>query len=418
MNQEKFYAELAALEARFEKMEPELETTLRDPAAGIEGYVVVWNTGICTGGPLEFCGKGGTRITPDVTLAEVKMLARRMALKNAAAGLPLGGSKSGLKADPNAGDFEKKYRRFAQLCKPLLFENGGVFGGFGFDIGARPVHPHWICDELQSLRCFTGKPVEMGGTDYDREGIAGLGVAVAAKTALEADGKSAAGATFAVQGAGAMGGAVIRYFSEFGGVLQAVADPRLGGTWIFGADGAPAALVAALGQGAIDIAQKLLEEGGYKHLAGDNDSVLYQKTAVVFPCAVQDVVTKDNAAKIKAAYLVEGANGPCTAAAHKLLHEQGVIVIPDFIANPGGIIAAYVEMTSPVSAEENAKNRTKVNEAKALTNAKIAENLHNLMRLVRRLDVSPVQAGMYLALQNIFKTATPAANTAEKRQAV
>ncbi len=402
MNKEEFYAALKKLETRFEKMEPELETTLRDPAAGVEGYIVVWNTGICAGGPLEFCGKGGTRITPEVTLDEVKMLARRMALKNAAAGLPLGGSKSGLKADPNAGDFEKKYRRFAQLCKPLLFENGGVFGGFGFDIGARPVHPHWICDELGSLRCFTGKPVEMGGTDYDREGIAGLGVAVAAKAALEADNKNAKGAAFAVQGAGAMGGAVIRYFSEFGGVLKAVADPRLGGTWIFGEEGAPAALLDALGRGAIDIAHKLLQDSDYEHLPEDTTSVLYQDVDILFPCAVQDVVTKDNAAKIIATYLVEGANGPCTAEAHKLLHDKNVIVIPDFIANPGGIIAAYVEMTSPVSPAENEEKRTKVNEAKTLTKIKIAENVQRLMKLVRDLDVSPVQAGMYLALQSIF----------------
>ena len=174
-----FYAELASLQAYFEAMQPELEVTLRDPALGIEGYVVVWNTGISVGGPLERCGKGGTRITPTVSLQEVKMLARTMALKNAAAGLALGGAKSGLKLDPAAPGFEKQYRRFVRLCAPLLREKGGVFGGFGFDIGGRPEHALWACDELNSTRCFTGKPLHMGGTDYDREGIAGLGVAVA-----------------------------------------------------------------------------------------------------------------------------------------------------------------------------------------------------------------------------------------------
>lgn len=404
MNKKEFYTALKELESRFEKMEPELETTLRDPAEGVEGYIVVWNTGICAGGPLEFCGKGGTRITPDVTLDEVKMLARRMALKNAAAGLPLGGSKSGMKADPDAPGFEKKYRRFARLCAPLLFENGGVFGGFGFDIGARPIHPQWACDELGSLRCFTGKPVDMGGTDYDREGIAGLGVAVAAKTALEADGKTAKGASFAVQGAGAMGGAVIRYFSEFGGVLDSIADPRLGGTWILGEKGASPELLKTLSEGNFGESKRLLEEGGFENLP-DSESVLYRKTAVVFPCAVQDVVTKDNAEKIAATYLVEGANGPCTAEAHQLLQEKGVIVIPDFIANPGGIIAAFVEMTSKATPEENAKTRINVTEAKKLTDKKITENVHRLMKLVRDLDVSPVQAGMYLALQSIFSCA-------------
>lgn len=80
------HAELGELRQAFDAMQPELELTARDPAMGVEGYVVVWNTGISTGGPLERCGKGGTRITPTLTLDEVKMLARTMALKNAAAG--------------------------------------------------------------------------------------------------------------------------------------------------------------------------------------------------------------------------------------------------------------------------------------------------------------------------------------------
>src|SRR4249919_3498068 len=105
-----FYAELKTLRDYFEAMAPELEVTVRDSALGVEGYVVVWNTGISVGGPLERCGKGGTRITPTVSLQEVKMLARTMALKNAAAGLPLGGAKSGLKLDPGSPGFETQYR--------------------------------------------------------------------------------------------------------------------------------------------------------------------------------------------------------------------------------------------------------------------------------------------------------------------
>lgn len=119
MNQaarEVFYAELRSLEDYFAAMQPELEVTVRDPVLNVEGYVVVWNTGISVGGPLERSGKGGTRITPNVSLDEVKMLARTMALKNAAAGLPLGGAKSGLKLDPSAPGFERQYRRFVRVC--------------------------------------------------------------------------------------------------------------------------------------------------------------------------------------------------------------------------------------------------------------------------------------------------------------
>lgn len=233
-----FLAQLDRLRKDFDAMQPELELTVRDSAMGVEGYVVVWNTGISTGGPLGHCGKGGTRITPTLTLDEVKMLARTMALKNAAADLPLGGAKSGLKLDPAVPGFEKQYRRFVRLCAPVLHENGGPFGGFGFDIGGRPEHALWACDELKSTRCFTGKPLNMGGTDYDREGIAGLG------------------------------------------------DPKYGGTWTF---------------------DKPLSDSLHRALTGQESD---------------------------------------TPGARTELERRGIGVVPDFIANSGGIIAASAASTA------------------------------------------------------------------------
>ena len=180
-----------AFQARFEKDGALLEITLRDPALGVEGYVVVWNTAICKDGPFDKgamqpgMGKGGTRMTHDLQLNDIKRLARAMALKNAAAGLKMGGAKSGFRCDPSDPDYEVKYRRFVQLVKQagILFEDGGIFGGFGYDVGNRPpLNAQWACDELQSLGSFTGKPLELGGTNYENEGIAGLGVATAAKT--------------------------------------------------------------------------------------------------------------------------------------------------------------------------------------------------------------------------------------------
>lgn len=400
MNRENFYAELKDLETRFAALEPELAQTVRDPKTGVEGYVVVWNTKISEGGPLQYAGKGGTRITPTVTMDEIKMLARTMALKNAAAGLPLGGSKSGFKDDPDSPGFEQRYRNFVRLCAPFLFENGGIFGGFGFDVGARPILPVWACDELKSTRCFTGKPVEMGGTDYDREGIAGLGVVVAAKTLLETEGRSAKGATFAVQGLGAMGAAVLKYFSEYGAVCKAVSDPKFGGTFYFDT-GMPQALGQALGENDTEKAKALLQAGGYRK-SGDLSDPLYADVDVIFPCALQNVIDMGNVKKIRARYMAEGANGPCSDEARTYLHEQGVLVIPDFIANPGGIIAAFIELTSKVTPEENAKTKAKVTEAKNYTVEKISENVRNLMKTVRELDVEPTHAGRYIALGRIL----------------
>lgn len=391
-SRDEFFSSLGDLQERFEAMKPEFEAVLRDPALGVEGYLVVWNTGISRGGPLEACGKGGTRLTPGLSLDEIKMLARTMALKNAAAGLPMGGAKAGLRADPKAPDFEKKYRRFARLCQPFLLENGGPYGGFGFDIGGAPVHVKWICDELGSTRCFTGKPREMGGTDYDREGIAGLGVATAARALMKTRGDTAEGKTFAVQGLGAMGSAVVRYFSEFGGQLRALADPKYGGSWVFESP-ASAPLLRALAAQDAETARGLIETEG--RLTGqDTQNVLFEAVDVLFPCAIHNVITETNSYDIKARYIAEGANQPVTKEAYPLLMEKGVHVVPDFIANAGGIIAAFVELTS--------QSDDKVAEAKTYAVQKITDNVERLMQLVDRYGVEPVHAGQYLALSNIF----------------
>lgn len=388
----KFYDELADLKARFDDMKPEMEATVRDPEMGVEGYVVVWNTRISMGGPMERSGKGGTRVTTSVTLDEVKMLARTMALKNAAAGLPLGGSKSGLRADPAAPDFEKKYRRFVKLCAPYLRENGGPFGGFGFDLGAQPEQAIWACDELKSTTCFTGKPLNMGGTDYDREGIAGLGVAVAGQTMMNVRGVTPQ--TFAVQGMGNMGAAVFRYFRESGARLNAMADPKYGGTWLFDKPLSEELTHALIVQDVAMVKKLLLAEG--RHISDDAEEVLYQDTDILFPCAVQNVLTETNSVKVKAKFICEGANGPCTEEARIKFHERGIDLVPDFIANSGGVIAAFVELTSQAA--------KKADEAKALTREKIAANVREMCAIADRYGAAPQDAGLYIALSKILNS--------------
>jgi glutamate dehydrogenase (NAD(P)+) len=398
-----FETEYQNLKTQFLNMSPELEVTVRDPSLGVEGFVVVWNTGISQGGPLALSGKGGTRVTKDLTLQDVKRLARAMAEKNASAGLPLGGAKSGLKLDPNDPAYEEKYRRFVQLCKPFLQENGGPYAGFGYDVGSKPPYNAlWACDTLKSLKSFTGKPVDMGGTDYDREGIAGLGVAVAAHTALAEYGETSQQKSFAVQGLGAMGGAIVRYFSEYGGILKYLSDPKYGGTWEM--ISAPSTeLIEAIAFHDFAQTQNLLNIEA-RLLSSDCAQVLYQNVDVLFPAALEDSITADNAAKIKARYMAEGANNPTTEDAHTILHQQNIIVIPDIIANAGGIIAAYVEMTSDVSAADNAKNKTNVMTAKAMTRARISDNTKKLIALSRLYNKPWDKLADFMAWQNIFHT--------------
>lgn len=398
---EEFLKLYDSLKESFTNMKPELEVTVRDPDMDVEGFVVVWNTKISHGGPLHGCGKGGTRIKDGLTLDEIKRLSCSMAEKNAAAGLPLGGAKSGLNADPKADDYEQKYRRFAKLCEPYLRENGGIFGGFGYDIGGiPPKNAIWACDELGTLGSFTGKPVDMGGTDYDKEGIAGLGVAVAGHTLLSINNIETGNATFAVQGLGAMGAAVVRYFSEYGGKLKALADPVYGGSWLFNDVASDEMIDAISSQDRTTVSGLLEKEASL--IADNSQDALYAEVDIIFPCAIEDVLTKDNAAKVKAKFVSEGANNPTTDEAHQILFDNGVMVVPDIIANPGGIIAAFVELSSSVSAEENAKTRAKVTEAKDMTRGKVAENVAELFDLVRELGVRPDLIGDYMAWRNII----------------
>jgi glutamate dehydrogenase/leucine dehydrogenase len=394
-NADEFYAIQKELSDRFHAMKPEQEITVRDPEMDVEGYAVIWNTKIAQGGPFDNngkgMGKGGTRTIPNVTLDDIKMLARGMAEKNAAAGLPMGGSKSGARLDNTDPDYEKKYRRFVRLLKDtgIFYEDGGIFGGLGYDVGCLPPkNAIWACDELKSRRCHTGKPVDLGGTDYDREGIAGLGVAIAGKVLT--DSRNIKNPGFAVQGAGAMGAAVIRYFE---GTLKAISDPKYGGTWVI--DKPSKDLIDALAHQDTDKAKTLLAAQG-KNTSPDSSDVLYQDADIVFPCALQDVITDKNAARIKANLICEGANHPTTDDAHEILYKSGVVTIPDIIANVGGIVAAYVELAS------DKEGAAKIKAAKDFTIKKVAQNAAELIKIVDTYGVRPDKVGDYMAHRNIF----------------
>lgn len=400
---EKFFEEFNTLRKRFNNMKPELEVTVRDPEHDIEGFVVVWNTKICKGGPFDRngkgIGKGGTRILEGLHLEDIGRLAKSMCEKNAAAGLPLGGAKSGLNFNADHPDYEEKYRRFVRLVKDsgILAEDGGVFGGFGYDVGGRPPYnAKWACDELGSFKSFTGKPVEDGGTDYDKQGIAGLGVAAAAKTLLEHKRLEIQKSTFAVQGTGAMGTAVIKHFSDYGGQLKALSDPRYDGTWIFNKLASAKIIDALFNQKTKDVQALLKKEA--THLSADSGDVLFEDVDVVFPCAIEDVISVENVEKIKTKFVCEGANDPTTDVAHDILFRKGIIVIPDIIANPGGGIAAYVELVSEY--EEDKENL--VQKAKDKTIQKVQRNVSDLLNAVDRLDVRPDLVADYMAYRNIF----------------
>jgi glutamate dehydrogenase (NAD(P)+) len=201
-----------------------------------------------------------------------------------------------------------------------------------------------------------------------------------------------------VQGMGAMGAGIYRYFSEYGGELAALSDPVFGGTWVF-EHPLPDALRHALVHRDVSAAKALLSQVG-KKISADVSEVLYQNIDVLFPAATEDAITAGNARLVKARFICEGANNPTSDEAHQILFANKQLVVPDVIANAGGIIAAFVEMTTP-STPEIVRSRAKVQKAKDLTLAKVSENTRQLIDMVARLKVRPDQAGDLMALRNI-----------------
>ncbi len=191
-----------------------------------------------------------------------------------------------------------------------------------------------------------------------------------------------------------MGAAVLRYFSQSGARLTALGDPRYGGTWAFDQPVSVELRQALVTQDSARVQSLLAQEG--RSISSAAEDVLYQDSDVLFPCAVQNVVTEDNVDRVRARYVCEGANGPVTESARSSLHRRGIALVPDFIANPGGAIAAFVELTST--------GASKAEEAKTLTREKIAANVRKVFEIAERHNCEPQDAALYLALTRIRET--------------
>lgn len=296
------------------------------------GYRVLHNT---SRGP----AKGGIRFDENVNLDEVKALAAWMTWKCAVVSIPFGGAKGGVICDPlklSVGELERLTRRYtAGLINTL---------GPDSDVPAPDVNTNervmaWVMDTYSMhmrhtvTAVVTGKPVEMGGSLGRREAT-GRGCMLVTLAALEHLGISVKGTTVAVQGFGNVGSTVARLLQEQGCTVVAVGD-RSG------------ALYNAKGIDVVHAVQYVQEHRSLEgYSEGDritNEELLTLDVDVLVPAALENVITRKNAAKVRAKIICEGANGPTTAPADAILDEQGVFVIPDILANAGGVTVSYFE---------------------------------------------------------------------------
>jgi glutamate dehydrogenase (NAD(P)+) len=340
---------------------------LREPGAGLEAVVVVDNL---AAGPAI----GGVRMAPDVTLTEVARLARAMSLKNAAAGLPYGGGKAGICADPaiDPAAKERLVRSFARAVATLTEYIPGP------DMGTDEACMGWIQDEIGRA---VGLPAVLGGIPLDQIGATGLGLAACAEAVQAAGCLRLEGARVAVQGFGAVGRNAARFLVERGAVLVAASDSA-------GAVADPAGLeVAALGAWKAEGHSVGTFPGGSPM---PRDDLLGVACDLLVPAARPDVLDAGNAELVRAAVVLEGANIPATAEAELLLHKRGVLVVPDIIANAGGVICASVEYRGGTQAQ-----------ALALVQEKVRANTTQVLDQARELGILPRQAAEDLARARI-----------------
>ncbi|HET9491095.1 MAG TPA: Glu/Leu/Phe/Val dehydrogenase [Methylomirabilota bacterium] len=340
---------------------------VREPRLGLEAALVVDN--VARGPSL-----GGLRMAPDVSIDECARLARAMTLKNAAAGLPHGGGKSVLRGDPRM-DAQQKERLIRAFAHALRHEDDYIFGP---DMGTDETCMAWIKDEIGRA---VGLPSALGGIPLDELGATGWGIRHATEVGASHCRLDLRGARVAIQGFGAVGKHSARFLAERGAVLIAVSDSR--GT-VHSAAGLDVGRLAALK----DAGKSVVDYDGGRRL--ERDAIVDIGCDIWIPAARPDVVREDNVGRLKTRLVVQGANIPFTVGAEQALHERGVLVIPDFIANAGGVICAAMEYrgATPVAAFDAIEE-------------KIRANTSAVLEAVRATRIAPRRAAVDLATAQV-----------------
>src|SRR6266542_5146514 len=328
-----------------------IPTTMDDGSVRVfEGYRVTHNV---ARGP----SKGGIRYHPDVTLDEVRALAMWMTWKCALMGVPFGGAKGGVACDPKRMSRDELERMTRRYTTEIVNEIGPENDIPAPDVGTNAETMSWIFDTYSMnkghsvLGVVTGKPLTIGGS-LGREEATARGALYCTRDALAKQNRSLADLRVAVQGFGNVGSYYAKFIAEDGARVVAISDST----------------TALHNPNGIDVQAAFAQKRDTGSLAGlkgadeiTNEELLLVDCDILAPCALEQVITDENAAQVKAKMIVEGANGPITPVADAILEDMGVLVLPDILANAGGVIVSYFEWVQGLQeyfwkeAEVNAK---------------------------------------------------------------
>jgi len=333
----------------FDGFGPQKIITVHNPKVGLNGFVVIDNTAL---GP----GKGGCRLTSTVSVAEVSKLARAMTWKCALAGLPFGGAKSGIVADSDFPTKERKaelIKAFAEALKCVV--PGEYVSAPDMNVGEDEMKI--FAETIGSNKACTGKPSSMGGLPHEL-GSTGFGVFIATKIAAEHMGLDLKGATVAIEGFGNVGTFAAKFLSKAGAKIVGVSDIR--GLVINEEEGLEYELL-------MDAVKKTKSVTSYIKACNKTDrhKVIGLDVDILITAAVPDLVESHEVDKVKAKLIVQGSNIPMSEEVEQCLADKGVVIIPDFVANAGGVISSYVEYI-----EGTKEEMFKMVEEKIATNTK------------------------------------------------
>lgn len=361
-------------DSQYDEFGPEKILEVYDPKTGMHGFVVIDSTAL---GP----GKGGIRMTPSVDKEEVFKLARTMTWKNALADLPFGGAKGGIMADSKTFDLKKKkaiveaYSRALKIVCPKLYVSAP-------DMYMAEQEMEWFAKANGSMKSCTGKPKKLGGIPHEL-GSTGFGVYHAALVAIKHMGLKPSEVTFAVEGFGNVGLFAAKFLTEKGAKFIAASDSK---GVIYNKEG-------------LDFEKLSKTKAETKTVTnypkGDKmqcEEILDVQADVLITAAIADLITPKNVDRVKAKLIVEGSNIPMTFEMEKILHKKGILIVPDFVANAGGVISSYVEYIHGTP-----QKMFKLVEQKSKKNTDL------VLKTAKEKNILPREAAMEIAQERVRK---------------
>ena len=356
----------------FDAYGPEKIIEVYNPKVGMRGYAILDNLAL---GP----AKGGIRMTPTVSMDEIAKLARTMTWKNALAGLPFGGGKSGIIANPKEFSLEKKKEIIEAFSKALKIVCPDFYVAAP-DINTAEQEMEWFAKANGNKKACTGKPKKMGGIPHEL-GSTGFGVAHATSIALKHMKKNIKGVTFAVEGFGNVGTFSAKFLTEAGAKLVAVSDSK---GCIYVKKGID-----------YDKLMKVKGEAGsvtnYPGTAGSCHNIINSRADILVTAAIPDLIKPRDVNRIKVKLIIQGSNIPMAEQVEILLHKKGVLVVPDFVANAGGVISSYVEY---IGGSEKKMFK--------LVEKKIKKNTNLVLNLARKNKTHPRAAAIEIAQKRVL----------------